>query len=95
MVLGLRLLGFLVVGLLVSWLLVSWFETFLVSWLQSFKKSVAVFKRDWHHITKLPFHVLEEIDLISKIFKILVDGSSGFVGACRFEHFQSFGYPAL
>ena len=36
---------------------------------------------------------LEDIGLISKIFKILLDGSSSFFGARLFESCQRFGFP--
>ena len=35
----------------------------------------------------------EDLDLISKIFKMLFDGSSGFVGARLFEHCRNVGFP--
>ena len=53
--------------------IVLWFYAFLVSWFQSF--------------TKFPFHAfLIDIDLITKIFKFLLDGYSSSVGARLFQH---------
>ena len=56
--------------------LVSWFQSVLVSWFQSFLFS------KFQRFTKLPCHVFWEILIpISKIFKNLLDGSSGLIGA--------------
>ena len=38
---------------------------------------------------------LEDIDLISKLFKISLDGSSGFSGARLFKTCQTFGFPSF
>ena len=75
--------------------LVAWFLGFGVSKFLSFidSKNCNVFKRDWFHIAKIVFHIFIDIDLISKIFKILLDGSSGFVGARLFQKCQRLGFP--
>ena len=60
----------MVYGFLV--LCVLWFYDFVVSWFQQF--------------TKFPFHVFQEdIDPISKIFKILFNGSSSVFVARLFQ----------
>ena len=81
-----RFLGFLVswsltFGFLVSWcvvvgFLVSWFRGFLVS--KKYQLYMSCF--------------LEDIDLVSKIFKICSDGSSSLFGARLFENCQTFGF---
>ena len=80
--LGFRFLGFLLFGLLVSWLLVPWFGCFLVSKCQKafncFLKILVPYYQT--HISCF----WEDIDLISKNFKIVLDGSSGFFGARLF-----------
>ena len=72
------------IGLWFLGFLVSEFLGFLVSKIQP---SFNVFKRYLVHITQFPFHVvfLIDIDLISKIFKILLNGTSGIPNACLFE----------
>ena len=55
-----KILGCLVskfIGVKVSWLL-AWFQSFQAS---KFQTSFNVFKRDWFHITKCPFHVVWKI----------------------------------
>ena len=90
---GLLVLDLLVYWCLVSWFLVSRFGSFLVSWFQSFKHPWILLKDIWYHITEMPISCFsEDIGLISKIFKILLDGSSGFVGAHLFEHSQTKTY---
>ena len=72
----------LFIGFFGSKLLV--FVWFFVSWFLGFKD-----------LTNFPVVFQEEIDPISKIFKILLHGSSGFVGARLFQHRQSFEFPKL
>ena len=60
-------LGFKVswfIGLLISWFLVSWFQSFLASKFQSFKDL-----QNSHFVFSI------DIAFISKVFKILLDGS--------------------
>ena len=86
-VLGCWLLGFLVawfLGFLVSWCLVSWFLGLVMSWFQSFKDS------------EVPLMFLIDIDFISKVFEIDLDGSPSFsapafskvVKQKEFQHFE-------
>ena len=72
---------------LVSWFSVSWFLGFVVSWFLGSLVS------KFQGFTKFPFRVFDEIDLISKLFKILLQGSSGFPGALLFENRQAIGFP--
>ena len=60
------------------------FLGFLVSWPLGFKVSKT------YQIAISCF--LEDIDLISNIFKTLLDGSPGFVGARLVQHFQTFEF---
>ena len=91
-------IGFLVswsLGFLVSWLFVflGFFVGFgfLVSWFQRFKASFNVIRRYFVNITNFPFYVfLIDIDLMSKIFCILLHGSSSFLGERLSQHFQMF-----
>ena len=81
---GLRCLGFLVSRILEF--LVSWFQSFLVSRCRRrFKKSFGV---PYYQIPISCF--LIDIGLISKIFKIILNGSSGFYGARLFQNRQIF-----
>ena len=70
--------------LLDSWCFVAWFLGFLVSWFQTFKVS----KNRWSHITKCALRVFQNIYLISKMFKNLLDGSLVFVGP-HLHHFSA------
>ena len=95
-----RIIGFLVsriLGFLVSWFqrfLFSWFHSFLVSWLLGFEVSWFLGFKVSNICHFFPFHVfLIDIDLISKIFKISLDVSSGFFGARIFENCQRLGFP--
>ena len=83
-------LGVFVSRFLGSWLLGFKFLGFLVSWFLGFNSPGLLVS------TSLGFEVAkiyqtfiscfqEDIDLVSKIFKILLDGSSGFVGAHLFH----------
>ena len=77
-------------GFFVSWHLVywfcffrfvaSWFQSFLVSWFLNFKVS----RFNDPILTDYHIMFLMDIDFISKVFKSLLDGSSGFVGAHLF-----------
>ena len=51
------------------------------------KKHVMFCNRYWYHISKMPFMFSVDIGLISKSFKILLDGYSGFFGARLFQTF--------
>ena len=69
-------------GFIILYFIVLWFCGFKFSWFQE----VATF----------PSHAfLTNIGLIAKIFEILLNGSSGFVGARLFEHCQNFGLPTF
>ena len=77
-----RFFGFLVFCSLVYWFvgfLVSWFLGFKVYWFLGFKTSKFQGFND-PILPNVPFMFLIDIDLISK-FKILLDGSSRFIGA--------------
>ena len=51
-----------------------------------FKEAFNVFKRYWYRNTSFSISCFFiDIELISKIFKIVLDGSPGFVGARLFE----------
>ena len=77
-----------IIGFLVS--RISGFNFFLVSWFQRFKKSLNVFVGNLVHITNCPFHVfLLDIALRSKIFEILLNGSSELIGARLVEICQN------
>ena len=90
-------LGSLVFGLLVSLLLVSWLFGFLVScsrscmcfwclvsWFQCFKDLQKRISCSWM-----------DIDPISKMCKISIDASSGFVGARLFGNCQTSDFLKL
>ena len=62
-----------------SWFLLSWFQSSKVS--KIYQVAISCFFID--------------SDFISKIFKILLSGSSGFVGAHLFQNRQSVGFPQL
>ena len=74
--------------------LVSKFLGFKVSWLLGFKVS----KFQSFKVSMIPYYqnliscFLKEIDPISKLFKNLLDGSSGFVGACLFYKIKVFDF---
>ena len=58
-----------------------------------FQKSLNVFETDLVHITKIAISCfLIDIDLISKILKILLDGSSGYFGARLFELLENMDF---
>ena len=88
-------------GFLFSLFLVSWFQGFSVSEFLGFddsQKHFNAFKRDFVHITIKAFRVffvLLDIDLVSKIFKILFDGSVGLFGAHLFQTCQTFGFQKM
>ena len=85
-------LFFWFVGFLVSKIigvLVSKFLGFLVSKnLRLLASKFLGFKDSMIYITNLI-----DIGLISKIFKMLFDGSAGFFGARLFQNRQTFGFP--
>ena len=76
-----------VLGFLVSWsqeflvFKASWFQSFLFSWFRSFKD-----------LSSIPCF-LEDLDPTSKIFKNLLNGPAGFVGARLFFNFQNIEFP--
>ena len=76
-----------------SWFVRSWFLGFLVSKLLGFKFSWSQsFKVPYiHHISMSCF--LEDIDLISKILKNLLDGSFGFSGTRLFPKNKMSDFP--
>ena len=96
--LGFLVFGFLIFGFLVSWLLVLWFLGLLVSKLFVFLISkflgFLVSKFQSLKDSMIPYYqksisrFQEEVDLISKIFKMLLNGSSGFSGAHHLQDFQ-------
>ena len=47
----------------------------------------------WSILQNVHFVFLIDIDLIFKIFKILMDGSSSFFGARPFQHCHKLGLP--
>ena len=70
--------GFLFLGFLVSksfGFFVSWFQRFVVLWLQSFKD-----------LQNVHFMIFTDTDLRSNMLKIVLDGSSGCVGAHLFKN---------
>ena len=86
---GFLAFGFLVVGFLVSrflglsvskffGFLVSWFQTFEVSMIQYYRNSISCF--------------LEDIDFISKMSNISLDGSSIIFGTRILRYFQNNGF---
>ena len=91
--LGVWFLGFVFFGFLVSWFMASWFLGFEVSKFQRFEIIQCFWRMlvPYYQISMSCF--LVDDDLISKLFKIVLDGSSGFVGACLFENCQHFGCP--
>ena len=96
-------------SVLVSWFQVSWFlgfrfivflfPAFLVPWFKLFWLlgfTISQFRRFNDPIFRnFNFIFLIDIDLISKIFKTLLDGSSGLFGARLFQYFQSFRFSKL
>ena len=69
--------SWMLISFLVSWLLVSWFQSLLVS---CFKKTLQHFSKTlvpYYHISISCF-LLIDLDLISKISKNSLDGSSSF-----------------
>ena len=73
--------------------LVSRILGFLVSEFLVFKDSPnpLMFVKDICSVLpNVHFMFLEDIDKIFKIFKMLLDGSSGFVGARLFQNFEMF-----
>ena len=75
-------LGFLVFGFVVSKLLVANCLGFLVSKCQGFR-----------NLTNFDFVFVEDIDLMSSIFKIQLDGSSEFYGPVFSNNSKGFGFP--
>ena len=71
---------------LVSWFLGFRFLGFLVSKIHNFKKTFVPYYQN------VMSCFLIDIGLISKNFKILLDGSSGLFGACLFEKSQHVGF---
>ena len=77
-------------GFLVSWLFGSLVFGFLVSW---FEKTLMFSKDICDMLPNFNFMILIDIDPISKIFKIVLDGSSGLLGARLFQKCQFGGFP--
>ena len=73
-----------------SWFLVSWFLVLKVSKFQGFKIPLMLLKNIGSILLISHYMFLIDIDPISKVFKILLDGSSEFVGASSFQHFFDF-----
>ena len=94
MVVGCSCIDFSAYGFLAAWFLgflVLWFLTFLVSWFLGFKvfwfQSFLVSKFLGFKVSLIPYYhnsisrFLEDIDPESKMFKNLLDRSSGFFGS--------------
>ena len=89
---SIRFLGFLIFGflfVLVSCLFVSWFQRLLVSWFLGFINSVMFLKNTWSVLPNCHFMFLIDIDLVSKISKFRLHGSSSFPGAHSFQNCQN------
>ena len=71
---------------------VSWFLGFKVSWFQRFKNPTMFVIGFGPSYQMFISCVLINIDLISKISKILLNGSSGFFGARLFETCRNYGF---
>ena len=69
-----------------GWFLVSWCLGFLVSWFRSFLVSKFLGFKASKIYKIICSCFLEDTDPISKIFKILLNGSSGLVGARLFQN---------
>ena len=61
-------------------------------WFIGFKNPY-IFKNTCYMLANFDFVLLIDIDLISMILEISLNGSSSFFGACLFEHCQHFGFP--
>ena len=67
--------------------MVSWFYAFMIFWFYG------VMVTKCYHMSISCFR--EDIDPMSKIFKILLNGSSGLFGACLFQHSQNIDVPSF
>ena len=76
-------------------LLLSWFLVFNVSKFQGFKKTLMCLEDIGSMLPNLYFMFLVDIDLQSKIFKILLNGSAGFLGGRHLENSRSLGFDFL
>ena len=77
---------------LVSWFqrfLVSWFPSFVVSWFQRSNKALMFLEDILSMLPHFPFMFSIDIDLISKISNLLINGSSGLFGALLFPNRQA------
>ena len=90
----------------VSWFLDFWFLGFKDPWFLIFRvsrflgfkhsKNPSMILNDiWSILPIFHFMFLIDIDLISKIIKILLDGPSGFSGARLFGNCQHVGFPTF
>ena len=83
--------GSWLLGFLVSKFLCFRVSSFLVSWCQMVSKFLGFKVSKIYQMLISCFQ--EKIGPISKIFKILLDGSTGFVGARLFEYCQHLRFP--